>query len=121
MNIFRREIIREITVFTFVIQSLDATNAAEASACLTEALAHETRVLIDLGSLRYFDIGGFAAILKWAAASPHGPEVRFCSSSRTVHALLELLQADTVVRLYQSRNDALASLRGAELAHRQTA
>jgi anti-anti-sigma factor len=121
MKILRREVVREITVITLEIQSLDASNAAQATTCLTGAMLGQTRAVVDLGALRYFDVTGFAAILKWAAGNPAGPEVRLCSRSGNVHALLELLQADKVVPLYESREQAMASLRGLNRPQRKTA
>lgn len=118
MRILRRETIREINVITLEIQSLDASNAAQVTACLSEAMQGEAKTVVDLGALRYFDVTGFAAILKWAAGNPKGSEVRLCSRSGNVHALLELLQADMVVVLHQSREQALASLRNLNLAQR---
>jgi anti-anti-sigma regulatory factor len=74
-------------------------------------------IVLDLGALRYFDVAGFAVILKWAAE----PAVRLCSRAKTVHALSDLLQAETVITIFQSREEALASLRGLETSRRRTA
>jgi anti-anti-sigma factor len=113
MHMFRSEIIREITVITLQIPSLDGSNAEQVTTKLKETIHGQTHTVVDLGALRYFDVSGFAAILKWAASSPQGTEVRLCSRSGTIHALLELLQAGKVVRLYQSREEAIESLRRA--------
>jgi hypothetical protein len=67
------------------------------------------RIIVDLGELRYFDVGGFAAILSWAGGGSQKAEVRFCSEAGTVWALFELLRARAVVPLYRSFEEALAS------------
>ncbi len=117
MHILRCETIRGITMITLEIQSLDAANASYVTECLVKAMQAETQTVVDLGALRYFDVSGFAAILKWVTG---GSEVRLCSRSGTIHAVLELLQADTVVPLYQSREEAMASLRGLDLSQRRS-
>jgi len=117
MHILRCETIRGITMITLEIQSLDAANASYVTECLGKAMRAEAQTVVDLGALRYFDVSGFAAILKWVTG---GSEVRLCSRSGTIHALLELLQADTVVPLYQSREEAMASLRGLDLSQRRS-
>jgi anti-anti-sigma regulatory factor len=111
MPTFHCETLWGIAVITLDIQSLDVTNASDVTERLVEAMPLEAPAVVDLGALRYFDVSGFAGILKWAAR----PSVRFCSRAESVHALLELLRADTVMTLYQSREEALASLRSFEL------
>ena len=119
MHIFRREIIGEITVFTLETQSLDGANASHVTACLLEAMRASAKTVLDLGALRHFDVSGFAGILKCAAGGSGEREVRLCSRSGNIRALLELLQADTVVPLYQSREEAMASLQGPGLSPAQ--
>ena len=104
-------------MITLEIQSLDAANASYVTECLVKAMQGEGQTVVDLGALRYFDVSGFAAILKWVTG---GSEVRLCSRYGTIHALLELLQADTVVTLYQNREEAMASLRGLDLTQRKS-
>jgi len=114
---FRREMLGGIAVITLEIPSLDASNASDVAARLAEAMPEEAPAIVDLGALRYFDLSGFAGILKWAAR----PAVRLCSRSRSIHALLELLRADAVVKLYQSREEAMASFPRRELPKRRAA
>jgi hypothetical protein len=64
---------------------------------------------VDLGALRYFDVAGFATILRWAGGGPQQAEVRFCSRAGTIWALFELLRARAVVPLYRNREEAMAS------------
>jgi anti-anti-sigma factor len=110
MHIFKREIFRQNTVITLEIQSLDASNAELVTRSLKAALRDERQVILDLGALRHFDVNGFAAILKWAADA-EGSEVRLCSQSGTIQALFELLGANSLIPLYESREVAVASFR----------
>jgi anti-anti-sigma factor len=109
MHLFQRQVIHENTVITLEIQSLDATNAEQVTESLADAMRGEGRVVVDLGALRYFDVSGFAAILKWATGDEDWPDVRLCSQSGTIQALFELLGANTVIPLFQSREEAIAS------------
>jgi anti-anti-sigma factor len=119
MHIFRRETIGEITVITLEIRAMDAANAADVTADLLEAMKNSAKTVLDLGALRYFDVSGFAGILKCVAGGPGEREVRLCSRSGNIRALLELLQADTIVPLYQSREEAMASFQAAGLSPAQ--
>jgi anti-anti-sigma factor len=109
MHLFQRQVIQGNTVITLEIQSLDATNAERVTQNLAVAMRGEDRVVVDLGALQYFDVSGFAAILKWATGGLEWPDVRLCSQSGTIQALFELLGANTVIPLFQSREEAIAS------------
>ena len=104
-------------MITLEIPSLDSSNASDVAARLAEAMPEEAPAIVDLGALRYFDLSGFAGILKWAAK----PAVRLCSRSGSIHALLELLRADAVITLYQSREEAIASFPRRDLPKRRIA
>src|ERR1700730_10320419 len=107
MDIFKREVFRQKTVITLKVHSLDASNAQRVAMRVAEAMKGVRQILVDLGSLSYFDLAGFAVILKWA--SDEGPEVRFCSQSGAVQALFELLGGNSMVPLFFSREEAMAS------------
>jgi anti-anti-sigma factor len=110
MDIFKREVFRQKTVITLKIHTLDASNARSVSRRVAEAMKGVRQMVLDLGSLRYFDLAGFAVILQWA--SGEGPEVRFCSQSGAVQALFELLGGNAMVPLFFSREEAMASFQG---------
>jgi anti-anti-sigma regulatory factor len=114
MQVLRCDTIWGINVVTLDIQSLDAVNVAYVTGAVKDAMAERGPTVVDLGSLRYFDVSGFAAILKWAATPP----VRLCSRAGTIHALLDLLQADSVIKLYLTRDDAISSLQDFEVGQR---
>lgn len=109
MHIFRREITGEAVVITLEIKSLDAGNARRVAGHVRDAMRGGKRIVMDLGALRYFDVEGFAAILNWAGGGAGTAEVRFCTRSGAVRALFELLRANAVVSLYESREDAMNS------------
>jgi anti-anti-sigma factor len=104
MDIFKREVFRQKTVITLKVHSLDASNAQRVAMRVAEAMKGVRQILVDLGSLSYFDLAGFAVILKWA--SDEGPEVRFCSQSGAVQALFD---GNAMVPLFFSREEAMAS------------
>ena len=108
MQIFTQETIQDNSVITLEIQSLDTSNSRRVSERLEAAMRGEGQIVVDLGALRYFDVNGFAAILQWAAGK-EGMEVKLCSGCGTIQALFELLSANTLVRLFQNREEAMAS------------
>jgi anti-anti-sigma factor len=108
---FQRETIGNINIITLEVPTLDATNVSQVTGLLEQTMRSGSQIVLDLGALRYFDVSGFAAILRWAVSGQAGQEVRLCSQSGAIRALLELLQADTIFQLYRRREDAVASLK----------
>ena len=106
MQIFTKEIIRDFSVITLEIQALDISNSERVSARLEAAMKTLKHVVVDLGALRYFDVNGYATILHWAAGSEK-TNVRLCSDSGRIQALFELLSANTLVPLFQTREEAM--------------
>jgi anti-anti-sigma regulatory factor len=109
MRIFRRETARGITVISLKVRALDTVNTEDVMTGVANAMRGESRTIVDLGALRYFDVSGLAAILKWAAGGADHVDVRLCSRSGDIQALFELLRGDALVPLYRSREEALAS------------
>ena len=109
MDIFKREVFRQKTVITLKVHSLDASNAQRVAMRVAEAMKGVRQILVD--PMGYFELfptsPRFAVILKWA--SDEGPEVRFCSQSGAVQALFELLGGNSMVPLFFSREEAMAS------------
>jgi anti-anti-sigma regulatory factor len=116
VDILKREMTGRTAVITLQIPSVDARNMTRVSDAVSRAIPVEGTVLIDLSELRYFDVIGFAAILSWVAEDRRKAEVRLCSGSGPVHALFELLRADTLIPLFSCREDAIASFPHAEQA-----
>jgi anti-anti-sigma regulatory factor len=99
-----------IAVLTMEVASLVSANICEIRRSgIFMALATNHRVVIDLAALRYFDVRGFAEILSWVAQADKAGEVRVCSESREVHALLELLRGPSFLTCYGSQQEALSS------------
>ena len=115
MRIFKLETIGNIQLVTLEIESLDSSNAGQVGRRLSEVMRGGGPIIVDLGALRYFDVAGFGAILGWIADRPLGSEVHLCSRNGGIQALFELLRANSVVPLYQSREAALALFRRREM------
>jgi anti-anti-sigma factor len=98
-----------IALVSLNVESLVSDNVQQVRRSVIPALVKSRRILLDLGKLRYFDVTGFAEILRWVAQAKDAGEVRVCSKSAEVHALFELLCASTVVPFFWSREEALAS------------
>ncbi|MBV9742373.1 MAG: STAS domain-containing protein [Acidobacteriia bacterium] len=101
-------------MITFEIETLDRSNTAGFRKSARDVDWRARRILVDLGSLRYLDTAGVAGLLEWLAQIGRTAEVRLCSSSGPVHALLELVRASTLLPLYHDRQSALASFRREE-------
>jgi|SRR5579862_8096122 len=117
MQMFKLETIGNIQLITLEIESLDSSNSGQVGGRLSEAMRAGGPIIVDLGALRYFDVAGFASILGWITGRPRGSEVHLCSRNGGIQALFELLRANSVVPLYQSREAALALFRRREMQH----
>ena len=73
-------------MITLDIQSLDASNASDVTERLAEAMPSEAPAVVDLGALRYFDLSGFAGILKWAAEAGRQVLLALGEQTRVVRA-----------------------------------
>jgi anti-anti-sigma factor len=98
----------QVVVVTLTIQAIETENARQVTAAVMEAMRGASKVVIDLGSLCYFDISGFAAMLEWTGGRQAG-DVRVSSECGAVRALFELLRADSILPLYRSCEEAVAS------------
>ena len=115
-RLFRHHMRDGVHIVVLEVPSLDARNASRFGALLANAVSGESPMVMDLSELRFFDLPGFAAISKWAVK----PTVRLCSGSARVHALLELLGADTMITLFPSQDEAIASFRSSQVLERKT-
>lgn len=107
----KRETRGQVVIVTLTIPTLDTENARQVAAAVREAMSGASKVVIDLGLLRYFDASGFAAMLEWTVVGRQAGDVRVTSECGAVRALFELLRADAIVPLYRSCDEAVASFR----------
>src|SRR5262245_29082161 len=73
---------------------------------------HE-RILIDLKDVPYLDSSELGRLIRCHISVRHaGGRVRLCNLSEKVRALMKLTRLDTVLDLYGTEEEALATLRG---------
>jgi anti-anti-sigma factor len=107
-------------VRTIVVRGeLDLSTAPDLEGPLEEAIAaKDASVLIDLGDCEFIDSTGIALIVRaWqqldAAADGEGSgRVVICNDNEQVRRVLEITGLELSIRIYRTRDEALASLRG---------
>jgi anti-sigma B factor antagonist len=87
------ETIAGVAVATIPVQELDAANSAELKRDIAPVLEASSRVVIDLGRLRFIDSSGLGALLSCLrSVASKGGELKLCGMSNQVQAAFELVR-----------------------------
>jgi anti-anti-sigma factor len=89
-----------------------------ASKAIFESIGRErhTKVLVDMGRLRYCGSAMLALLLRvWKSVSPGGV-LAFCNVNSEVASVLHQTKLDTLWAMYSTREEARAALRSAATA-----
>lgn len=109
MKCFRTTTTQEnVVLITLNVESLVSANVQHVRQAILPTLRQRGRIVLDLGTLRYFDVTGFAELLHWIAKAKESGVVHMCSEQPEVHALLKLLRASSVLPFYWSKEEALS-------------
>jgi anti-sigma B factor antagonist len=101
-----------IHAFT-VAGELDQATAPELSGPLMEAAESDgDAVLIDFKECEFIDSTGLAVLVEAHERIREGRSFSICCASTQVRRLLEITGIDRSMALYESREEALAALRG---------
>lgn len=98
---------------------LDLSTASDLESLLEEAIATgDASVLIDLSRCEFIDSTGIALIVRaWqrldrAAGGEGSGRVVICSGNEQVRRVLEITGLELSIPIHETRDDALAALRG---------
>jgi anti-sigma B factor antagonist len=105
------EKIREITIVQLPGEQLDASNAKEFKREIAPILAGASKLVFDLGQLRFVDSSGLGAILSCLRqVNSAGGELRLCGLSKPVRALFELVRMHRIFDISDTRDDAIRTM-----------
>ena len=111
---FRVEVERLDGIHAFTVAGeLDQATAPELSGPLMEAAESDgDSVLIDFKECEFIDSTGLAVLVAAHERIRDGRSFSICCASTQVRRLLEITGIDRSMALYESREEALAALRG---------
>jgi len=97
-----------VAVAAVPVDELDASNSTEFKRDIAPVLQSQTKLVLDLGQLRFVDSSGLGAMLSCLRQlSAKGGDLKLCSMSKQVQALFELVRMHRIFDIYNSKGDAV--------------
>ena len=111
MQITHEEVENGVVIVTVPGPTLDAGSAKGFKSGMAPVLASATGLLLDMREIQFMDSSGLGAILScMKQMSAKGGEMKVFGLSRAVRALFELVRMHKMVEVYNTREEALATL-----------
>ena len=105
------ETVGEIEIVEVLEKSLDADTVKQFKAEVESKLASGGKLIFDLGMLEFIDSSGLGAILSCLRQiNAAGGDLKLCSMSRSVRSMFELVRMHRVIEIYETRDEAIASI-----------
>lgn len=102
------EKIGEVAVAELPVQELDASNAAEFKRDIAPVLETHSKLVIDLGRLRFADSSGLGAFISCLRRSnAKGGDLKLCRMSKQVRAVFELVRMHRIFDIFETREEAV--------------
>ncbi len=101
----------DFTIVTPELENLDTHIAADFKTKFSELLAGDARfILLDLCNVTFMDSSGLAAIVFCFQLTDIKSKLAICGAGERVMRLFELTQMTTVVRIFDTKEAAIAAL-----------
>jgi len=108
--VFQKEIGEKLITVVPTVVALDARVAAEFKNAFTEFADGDKFVLLDLRHLEFMDSSGLAAIVYCFQMTSIRNRLAICGAKDRVVQLFKLTRMEDVVRLFDTREDAIKAL-----------
>lgn len=96
-----------VAVAVIPVDELDASNSGELKRDMAPVLEANTRVVLDLGRLRFVDSSGLGAILSCLRQlTAKGGDLKLCNLAKQVRAAFELVRMHRLFDILGSREEA---------------
>ncbi|HXG52461.1 MAG TPA: STAS domain-containing protein [candidate division Zixibacteria bacterium] len=106
------EKIGDVAVAELRVEELDAGNAAEFKREIAPLLEAHTKLVIDLGRLRFTDSSGLGAFISCLRKlNAKGGDLKLCRMSKQVRAVFELVRMHRVFEIFDTREKAVQAFR----------
>jgi anti-sigma B factor antagonist len=99
--------IGDVTVATIPVEELDASNATDFKRDMAPLLDAHTKLVIDLGRLRFVDSSGLGAFISCLRKlNGKGGDLKLCGMSKQVRAVFELVRMHRIFDIFGTREEA---------------
>jgi anti-sigma B factor antagonist len=107
---FNLQYIDDITFAQVREESIRADNAQEFKACLLDLIKPDTKIVLDMGNLKFMDSSGIGALLSFVKKSQNTKEsFRLCNVTRQVQNLFDLVRVNRFLHVFQNCDEAVHS------------
>ncbi len=105
--------IGDVAFAVIPVEELDASNAGEFKRDIAPLLEAYTKLVIDLGRLRFVDSSGLGAFISCLRKlNAKGGDLKLCGMSKQVRAVFELVRMHRVFDILDTRENALRAFQG---------
>jgi anti-sigma B factor antagonist len=99
--------IGDVTVAAIPVEELDASNAGDFKRAIAPLLETQTKLVIDLGRLRFVDSSGLGAFISCLRKlNGRGGDLKLCGMSKQVRAVFELVRMHRIFDIFATREEA---------------
>jgi anti-sigma B factor antagonist len=110
------EKVDNIAIAVVPIDELDASNAGEFKRDMAPILQENSKLILDLGRLRFVDSSGLGAMLSCLRQlSGKGGDLKLCCMSSQVRALFEIVRMHRIFDICRTREEAVNAFQSAGL------
>jgi len=104
------ERVGDVTVVQVASETLTSANTRQFESSMQKYVTSKTRMVLDMGRLRFVDSSGIGAILSYSKALARaGGSLGLCSLSDPVRNLFELVHLHSILKIYPTREEAIGS------------
>jgi anti-sigma B factor antagonist len=105
--------IGDVAVAAIPVEELDASNAGDFKRDMAPLLEAHTKLVIDLGRLRFVDSSGLGAFISCLRKlNGTGGDLKLCNMSRQVRAVFELVRMHRIFDILGTREEAARAFQG---------
>jgi anti-sigma B factor antagonist len=100
--------IGSVAVAMVPVEELDASNSGEFKRDIAPVLEANSRLVLDLGQLRFVDSSGLGAMVSCLRQlTAKGGDLKLCGMSKQVRGLFELVRMHRIFDIYSTREEAV--------------
>jgi anti-sigma B factor antagonist len=100
--------IGDVAVLTLPVEELDASNTGEFKRDIGPLLEANTKVVLDLGKLRFMDSSGLGSFLSCLRKlNAKNGDLKLCAMSQQVRTVIELVRMHRIFDIFSTREEAV--------------
>jgi anti-sigma B factor antagonist len=102
------ERVKDVAVVTVNIEQFDASNAGDFKRQMAPVQQQSSRLVLDLGRVKFVDSSGCGAILSCLKhATEAGGDLKLCQVTRPVRTVFELIRLHRICEILDTREQAV--------------